>query len=442
MLNVREFGATGVAQQLCTTLIQQAIDQAAAMGGGTIVFPAGTYLTGTIYLKNNITLHLENGATLLGSPNPMDYNKDDFCPQNRVFAQERVSGAHLIVAVEVDHVGISGNGRIDGNRQAFSDQTSKEHPHIFAYPDWRPAQMLYFCECRNVSIENVQLYHAPYWTCLLHGCQDVNVSGVQIWNDQRTWNGDGLDIDCCNRVTVTNCNIDSGDDCITLRANAAPLKNSQRSCQHVCISNCILRTRCNAFRIGVGNGIVRDCVISNCIIRDTRTGICIIAKYSKASAGVTIENIQFDNLYIEAIRPLFIASDVHGSQPEPAKLIRNISFQHLRGRGSRSCLITGNPDRMIHDLTFSDLCFQYSGGADIVPPEKTVQSYGEFGSKAAPAAFYISNAEEVEFNRVQISWSELDGPWQAALMTENVSGLQIHHCRFAAPPNGVQQDSR
>lgn len=440
MKNIKEFGATGCAEQLCTAFIQKAIDAGAAEGGGTILFPPGTYLTGTIYLKDNVTLHLETGATILGSPNPKDYNRDDFCSQNRVFAAERVSGAHLVVAVEAANIAVTGGGRIDGNRKAFSDKNWDENPVLFEYPEWRPGQMLFFCECKNVTIKDVQLYNAPYWTCFLHGCEDVCVNNVRIWNDQRTWNGDGLDIDCCTRVNVSDCNIDTGDDCITLRGNVAPLKDQRRVCQHVTINNCVLRTRCNAFRIGVGNGVIRDCVISNCVIRETRTAICIISKYGKTSPGVTIENVLFDNLYIDAVRPIVISSNVAGCQPEPAKLVRNISFSHLRGRAKWSSFVTGNPDCMIKDISFSDVWFEYYGGDGLTPPEKITRSYGEFGTTSAPAAFYVQNAVDVEFDRVRVSWTDLKGPWQVALMTDNVTGLNIHRCRFDTPPNRVQND--
>jgi len=126
-----------------------------------------------------------------------------------------------------------------------------------------------------------------------------------------------------------------------------------------------------------------------------------------------------------------VSSDVRGCQPEAAKLIRNISFNHLRGRATQSCFVTGNPDCMVKDISFSDVQFEYSGGSDIqLHPDR---SYGEFGCKAAPAAFYLQNAENVRLHRVRINWKNTDGPWQAALSAENVSGLELSECQLAAP---------
>lgn len=435
--NVKDFGASGDARQLCTSNIQQAIDEASRAGGGTVVFPAGTYLSGSIHLRSNVGLHLQNGATILGSPNPEDYNKDDFCVQNQVFPIERVSGAHLICAVEVENVSITGFGRIDGNRQAFSDRTWAEHPHLFEYPPWRPGQMLYFCESSRINIENVQLYNAPYWTCFLHGCEDVTINGLKIWNDQRTWNGDGIDIDCCCRVTISNCNIDSGDDCLTLRGNLRPLKDQSRICEHVTISNCILRARTNAFRIGVGNGCIRDCIISNCVVRDTRTGICIISKYMPQSQGVHIENILFNNIYLDCQRPLLVSSDMRGSQDEPAKTIRNISFNHLRGKGRRSCYVTGNKGAVLENISFNDVRFEY-GKVNYDPKRDDPEhNYGEACQATTNSAFYLLNAQKLSFENVRIDWQDEGEFWRSALHAENIQGLQQHNCTFSAPAAGT-----
>ena len=436
MLNVKDFGAAGDGVTKDTQAIQRAIDR-----GGMVCFPPGVYLSGTLYLKSNGGLFLEPGAVLKASPDLEDYNPDDFCSQNRVFAKELVTGAHFITAVEQENICICGNGRIDGNRQAFygsddvnvecdrfiSDHVSREELEKVR----RPAQMIYFCECRNVSIRDVQLFHAPYWTCFLHGCEDVQIRGLRILNDQRTPNGDGLDIDCCRRVTVSDCIIDSGDDCITLRGSDTALKNP-RPCEQIAITNCILHTNCNAIRIGVGNGTVRNAVFSNIVFHHCRTAVAITSNYSPDPAcGVQIENISFENLQIDAMRPFCILSQVRGSTPEPAaKEIRNISFRHIRGTFCRSSYVSGCAGTGIRDLSFEDVELTCLGS--IVPQISDVSASFASGAPFQPEGMmFISHAKNIRLVNFRINGSKENiDLWKYAILTYNSKDVIIRDCDF------------
>lgn len=425
MLNVRNFGAKGDGITLDTEAIQNAID-----AGGMVCFPPGEYLSGTLYLKSNGGLFLEQGAVLKGSPRKEDYNADDFCSQNRVFANELVSGAHFIVAVEQENITLAGPGRIDGNRQAFygtAEQPEPGQPLTMEHfsreelsKSWRPAQMIFFCECKSVRISDIQMYNAPYWTCFIHGCEDVFVRGIRILNDIRTFNGDGIDIDSCCRVTVSDCIIDSGDDCITLRGSNKALKK-ERACEYVTISNCIIRTRCNAFRIGVGTGTVRKAVISNCIIRDTRTGINICSQYSPGNS-VQIEDVSFENLYIEAVRPISIQTNAWGKRlGESSKEIRNISFHHIRGSGKCSCTVAGHAPGNMKNISLKDVELEYSDSERIsFNPEEDVCN-GAYTS--APAAFYCLNVEGLTLKECTVRWKSQSSHWKHGVILENCSGV-------------------
>ena len=418
MIDVRDFGALGDGVAKDTAAIQSAIDFATANGGGKVHFAPGCYVTGTIYLKDNVFLDIEPGAVILGSPDKEDYNADDFCPQNRVFAKELVSGAHLIVAVNAKNIGIVGGGKIDGNRKAFYNEIRTDVPTHFKLPEWRPAQMIFLCECKGVTLSGVEMFNACYWTCFLHGCQDATISDLRIFNEQPTPNGDGIDIDCCQRVTVTNCNIDSGDDCITLRGYVSPLQEP-RPCQHVTVSNCILRTRCNAFRIGVGDGIVRDCTISNIVFWGTRTAICICSKYSKGSEGVQIENIQFENLRMDCKRMLNLSADIHGVQPDTSKLIRNISIRHVTGKVMMTSLIVANPDRNVKNVSISDVHLDVYGGEGN-PLVNTYSSQAEWPTpNSAPVLFYAENIDGIRLKDIDVNLDNATGNWSAKYQLVN-----------------------
>lgn len=393
MNNVRDFGAVGDGVTMDTAAIQKAID-----AGGMVNFPPGSYLTGTLYLKSYGGLHLEQGAKIVASSNPADYNADDFCVQNRPRYHEEASGAHLIVGVEVSHVTISGDGIIDGSRKAF--QHTPLPSGKYEVDKWRPAQMIYFVESDHINIRNVELNNAPYWTCFIHGCEDVTIYGVKIFTEWRTRNGDGIDIDCSCRVTVSDCIIDTGDDCITLRADLQQLKNQDRPCEDVVVTNCILKTCCNAIRVGVGSGIIRKAVLGNLVIRETRTGICVVSKYG-AYAGVNIHDVKFHDIIMECKRPFLIQSSIKGPLDAEEQHLSDLEFTNISGSADRGSLIQGNPGYPVKRINFNNLNFVYHGGEDITEQPY----YTEVRNNCPPEAFHMENAEDVYFDKLRIDWS-------------------------------------
>ena len=432
MQNVRDFGARGDGFTKDTAAIQRAID-----AGGMVLLPPGIYLSGTLYLKSGGGLHLECGAVLLASPDPEDYNAVDFCPQNRDSKLEIMSGAHLITAVEQSDICISGGGRIDGNRKVFYGTDEEpgcvrlEEKFDLPQDTWRPGQMLFLCECTRVQIHNVQLFNAPYWTCFLHGCEDVMISGIRILNDQRTKNGDGIDIDCCRRVTVSDCIIDSGDDCITLRASKTRLKQP-KPCEYITITNCVLHTNCNAFRIGVGNGLIRRCTISNIVFHDTRTAVCLVSNYSCKEQEVQIEDISFSNLQMECVRPFFFGSTPSGSLRGLGKVTRNISVNQVRGTAALPSIIQGSsPDKMTN-ISFSDVelsmnDFKAPRVHDFDPQEP----YGEFCKKNPNAAFLVQRTKNVSFRNIKITWDDAKNPiWKFGLISDDSENTTCADCDF------------
>ncbi|MBL8028320.1 MAG: glycoside hydrolase family 28 protein, partial [Fibrobacteres bacterium] len=178
IFNIREFGVVGDGKKKDTAAIQSAIDACAKAGGGTVYCPPGTYLIGTLVLKNRLTLHLESGCVLQGSTDRADYPKELGTPQpnvdsgdeNNCFAS--ISPEHLIVAKNLEDVTITGGGRIDGNGDFFFGEFNPEvHYYTLPAKGWRPFRMMVFRECRNITIEKVTITNSPAWTVWLSGCE-------------------------------------------------------------------------------------------------------------------------------------------------------------------------------------------------------------------------------------------------------------------------------
>ena len=357
MKNVRDYGASGDGIALDTEPIQKAIDS-----GGMVYIPEGIYRTGTLYLKSNGGLHIAPGAILIASHERNDYNSDDFCPQNEVFTSEKVTGAHLICAVEQENITIEGHGTIDGQGDFWMNESNTR-------PGWpntddcdyeaneeRPGQLIFICECKNVHVTDLNIVNAPYWHLFFHGCDNVHARGLTISGSLPRWTNDGIVIDCCSRVTVSDCIIKVGDDALTLRGYDAPLKN-KKACEQVTVTNCILYShRDYGIRIGVGDGLIRNCLISNVSIDAPNcSGIGMLGRWSAQSrTASSIENISISNVNIHSKHPLEICV-AYGETPLPHDVyIKNILMNNIVLVAEKNNIFKGFPGIMLENISLTN----------------------------------------------------------------------------------------
>ncbi|MBQ7386982.1 MAG: hypothetical protein IJW03_02325 [Clostridia bacterium] len=305
---VIDFGAKSDGLALCTAEIQTAIDKCSASGGGRVTLPRGLYLTGTLWLRDNVELHLREGATLKASVDMKDYNELDAYPQN--FSSpttEKWLGKHLIVALECKNVALTGRGTLDGSADAFFGEV--EPQSIYAWraggrmakdeETLRPGQLVCFIECENVRVSDVTLTNMPCWGCFFHGCTGVTAHGIKVFNPETYMNTDGIDIDCCAHVRVSDCIIDTGDDAIAIRGSNKKLKNPDKICEDVVVSDCEIGSASAGIRIGVGTGVIRNVQISNIKAHRAAPIVSIMSSYF-GHGSTTIEDVKISNLTAES----------------------------------------------------------------------------------------------------------------------------------------------
>ena len=353
VLDVKAFGAKGDGVTKDTEAIQKAMDAAAAEGGGIVRIGSGTYLSGTIFMKSGVELRLEKGATIKGSPDREDYCAADAYPQNYESKFDNASGGHLLVAAGCRNVSVRGPGTIDGNSSAFLvDANGVQHKGGKMGVPWRPGQMMHFVDCDGVVIDGANIVNSPYWSCFILNSRNVTVRDCVIRTERKrffTWNGDGLDIDRCSNVHVSGCDIDTFDDSVTLRASCASRLASPQDCSEVTVTRCRLSSSCNAVRVGVGEGVVRNCSLSRLNISNTRKAICLVSSYSAGSRGTDIHDIRFSDIDVDCDQLVDIGYR-HAKDTE----IRDVSFRDVRGRARRPDTIREEPDRPFRNIVFID----------------------------------------------------------------------------------------
>ena len=297
MLNIRDFGAVGDGKTLNTEAFRRAIDHAKKTGD-TVCVPGGVYLTGTINLEG-VSLYLEAGGVIKGSPELRDY------PYQAYVHNEMGRLRALIVNLHHDHVGITGQGTIDLNGLSFFDTTQKNVPEgktpltpeqvaqcTYNVPKERPGQCIFFHDSKDVWMEGVRVINAPCWTITCSCCEDIRLTNLIIDTDLNTPNDDGIHLSACKRAVISNCHISSGDDCIALSC----ITDWEAPCEDIAITNCVLRSCSKAIVVGYMFSVVRNVVISNCIIRESNRGLCVMCHDETA----LVENVRVSNCLIEA----------------------------------------------------------------------------------------------------------------------------------------------
>ncbi len=369
--DVRDFGAVGDGRTLCTTAIQKAVNACAAAGGGKIVFPAGRYLTGPIFLQANQHVEVMAGATVAFTT---DFTSVPAIP-GRWEGIDRTVYASLFTCIDKENVFITGQGTLDGQGAPWWEafQTVKEMRRRLGITErepenppgsplrWPRPRLINLYSCRNVFIGGLHLLNSPSWTIHPVTCENVAIDGVTILAAPDSPNTDGIDPDSCKDVRIANCFISVGDDCIVIKSG---YKYSERATpsENITVTNCVFRSgHCG---VGVGSetsGGVKNLAISNCVCDGTDRGL----RFKTARGrGRSVENVRASNFVMRNVaEPLtvtmfYTGGDRHRAEPvnDATPAFRNFHFSQIVVTGAqRAALIEGLPERPVQGLTFSDV---------------------------------------------------------------------------------------
>lgn len=422
-INIMEFGAVADGVTVNTTAIQNAIDKVAESGGGRVSVPQGTFITGTIRLKSNVEFHLEHGAYLKASANMDDYNPDDEYPENFGSERERWTAKHMFVCVRQKNVAITGTGTVDASAEYFFEEPREAAPSdsyawmfgCFNVKDpviKRPGQVVAIVDSEKIKISDVEFINSTCWTVFLHGCRYVDISRVRILNQLYHENTDGIDIDTCENVTVSDCIIKTGDDCITLRCASARLNNGMDTCKNVSVTNCVMECAASAFRIGVGTGKIRNAVISNITV--SRAGVVLNFVTSYAGKGEAfIENINVSNITAENAG---FACKMMGND---RGCIKDVSISNFRAHMFSSLYIYAEKSEVISGINFSDIHL-ISKNADYKLGDEERKFRGDY-------LIYAKKAENVTFNNMVAEIrEEFPGKWKGVTRFEDCHNVKIN----------------
>ena len=444
------FGIKSDGVTLNTRSIQKGIDFISENGGGVLEFSVGRYLTGSIFLKSNVEIRLREGAILVGSTNPYDY--------------DMVEGNYsLLLAKGQKNISVKGKGVIDGrgfdcalnflNQVHLGNMVDEtKNDRVTKRP-----KLVYFRECENVDIEGVNLRNAAEWTLVPDQCENVTISGI-LMDSKNYWNNDGIDIVDCRHVLIKDSFIDASDDAICFKSHSAA-----HLCEDVEVRNCTARSSASAFKFGpVSRGGFKNIRIINNKVFDTHRSAITIQSVD----GGEIENILVDSLEaVNTSNAIYLRTGMRWNNGKKGYL-KNVTLSNIRvevpagkadagysyegpvedlPRNISPSGIVGIPDIPVEDITLKNIEIVYPGGGNklyayrgTTPEEldgipEMIETYPEFSQfKELPAwGLFIRHAKGITLDNVRLVAGKKD--YRPAIVADDVKGLEIKNLKTDEP---------
>lgn len=428
--DVRDYGATGDGVTNDAAAIQAAIDACHDAGGGRVVLPPGsTYLSGSINLRSYVELHVAAGATLAASGQWSDITARHAVSAltHGVVDDDAAEGGAFIWAHGERSVAITGRGVIDGGGRHY---VVERFGPICRMAEERPFT-LFLVDCRDVDLRDTTYFDGALWTVRLTGCEDVAIHAVRIDGDLTIPNNDGIDLDRCRQVRISDCNISCGDDAISLKTTEEFPDSGP--CENITITNCVLRTRSSAVVVGVDAAApIRNVVVSNCVIRESHRGLSV-----NMGQQAVFENILFDNIVVETQlfddrwwgrgEPIYLHAlpwhDADGVGP-----IRNVRFTNILARSENGAYVTASGPGLIDNVLLENVRLHLTRWTDL-PGGRYDRRPSESGPdivEHTTAGFHIDTAGGVVIRNCEVVWGDnLDEHYGPAIETRRSPDLRI-----------------
>ena len=444
VINITDHGAIEGGTTLCTVAINSAITQCAERGGGQVMVPAGTWLTGTIVLKSNVELQLAKGAILLASTAHSDF--PGFNPVYR--SHKDINGFHaLIYAEDQSNIAITGSGTIDGQGKL---QKPRQGARFRSDRDGRPRNIL-LISCSDIRVEGITMLNSGVWNQHYLNCEDVLVDRIQVYNHSNR-NNDGIDIDGCRRFVLSNSTFDTDDDAICLKSTGmAP-------CEQVLVTNCIASSHCNAIKTGTeSTGGFKHVTISNCSVKPSANKEVVFGR-EKGITGITVgcvdgglcEDINISNIIIEGTQvPIFVRlgkrnrPHTAGAKVTKDSTMKNISISNITatGCGDWGCSVLGLPDNPIGNLKLHNIRITFPGGGTeddskrVIKEELRGYPQPTTWGKMPAYGLFVRNTDGLKLQNIQLETVKPDQ--RPPLWLENINGLTLSDLTTPPLPDGT-----
>jgi polygalacturonase len=461
--NILDFGAIGDGKTMNTKAINKAMQTCNKKGGGTVLIPTGTFVTGTVVLLSNVNFHLEPGAVLIGSRDTSDYLK-----METILFDEGFTRFGMICAMDAKNISITGSGEINGNGTFFMNGLDKpqmgghdydrkfiRQGEDFMKPgtifedgpvsySFRPGLLITIERCEKVRISDVSLKDSPEWTIRIGDCDDAEVRGISILNNKVIPNNDGIHVTTSRNVRISDCNISAGDDAIIVTGfGVSPLPDELLSgkrqpldignktgiAENITVTNCVLSSRSACIRVGYGSHPIRNVVFSNLVMYESNRGIGIFARDNSSIDNILFSNIIMNNRIHSGHwwgkgEPIHISA-IRDTEKGTPGTINNIRFSDITATSETGIVIFGIENSVIENIFLENIKLtinkgkyteSYGGNIDLRPAYPL--DYGIF--KHDIPGLYGQYVRHLTVNGFDLSW----GPGLPAFFTHAV---EINH---------------